>query len=213
MQTLIIPWFDSGCKARFDNFEYVKQYYKDYRLIIGTGNTRGLARNDGALKARALGIETLFFMDADMLIPHIQVDTAITAATATGGIVYAYDRLIRLSELQSRSARKGMDQSTQGGSPEAGALAIRTDSFIRAHGYPHMAVTEDSFLHVVSESLFGPPARVLGYAHHLWHPETDHIAPIHFRQLLARFEYAASDPRRIEALLKETPEYEGTGHW
>lgn len=213
MLALVIPWFDSGCEYRSKNFEFVKTYYRNFPMFFGSGPSRGLARNDGAQQATDAGYETIALIDADMLVAPRQLEMAAKVAGVTETLVFPYDSLTRLNRGQTKTALRGIAVQSSKGQAEAGALVIKTESFQKVHGFPHLDTLEDALFFVVCESLLGPPVRVSGNAFHLWHPESDHIGSIRSRQLLAEFETATPHPRRMEALLKETKEYESTRHW
>ena len=213
MLALVIPWFDSGCEYRSKNFEFVKTYYRNFPMFFGSGPSRGLARNDGAEQAAKAGYETIALVDADMLVAPRQLEMAAKVAQVTETLVFAYDSLTRLNRGQTKTALRGIGIQPTKGQAEAGAFVIQTESFQRVHGFPHLDSLEDAFFFVVCNSLLGPPVRVSGNAFHLWHPEGDHTGSIRSRQLLAKFETATPHPRRMEALLKETREYESTRHW
>ena len=213
MLALVIPWFDSGCDYRSKNFAFVKTYYRNFPIFLGSGPSRGLARNDGVLQAEAAGYSTIALIDADMLVPPRQIEMAATVAEVTGTLIFAYDSLTRLNRGQTKTALRGIGVQPTKGQAEAGAFVIQVESFKKVHGFPHLDILEDAFFFITCNSLLGPPVRVTGNAFHLWHPETDHTGSIRSRQLLAKFEQATPHPRRMEALLKETREYESTRHW
>jgi hypothetical protein len=195
---------DNGQPERQESFKFVLNYYgKRYPVFIGSGPTTGEARNDGALGAIAAGASVLFFVDADIVIPYDQVDLATKIADYTGALVYGYGAMTRLYKWETTSVIAGNKVEARGGHPEAGACAIRTDSFCRVYGFPRMSISEDAFFHNICMCFLGPVIRVWGDGFHLWHPESNHVPEQRIQQIIRASEISVTDTERMQNLIKK----------
>lgn len=194
------------------NFTHIKKFYKDYNVYVGSGTSRGLARNDGARMASRAGHQVLFFVDADMMVLPEQITAATDLALESGKLVYPYNELIRLSLTESHSVIQGFAPANRQGRPEAGAVAITVQSFNTVRGYPDLNLFEDAVFLNVCDTLLGLTERLPGKAWHMWHPESDHIGQYGDRKLLGQFEAAVRDAGRMRALIERSNCYAGFGN-
>lgn len=173
---IIVPWRPAGCEHRQAAFDYIRQHMRGYTLLIADDNSEPFSRAGSKnLGASMSAQDVLFFLDADMLVPHEQIDAAIELAR-TAGLVVAFDRYIYINKeitklvLTDNIELFNVPAQYTASFPVGGAVAVRRDLFpgydtdFIGWGMEDVALVEA--LHWQGIEL----QRIAGPAVHLWHP-------------------------------------------
>ena len=174
---IIIPWRDSGCAGRRKAFDYIYSHMKDYDPIIVDDNSklfsRGGSRNLGAGLSDS---DVFLFLDADMFVPHSQIDKALLLAK-NGSIVQAFTKFYYLTQTETESVYLNNtmiynDLYLSANFAVGGAICMTKEIFFDYGGYDNNFSGwgyEDSDLLATREKAGISIDRIEGSGVHLWH--------------------------------------------
>lgn len=228
---VVIPFRDRGHDPlRQQNLDAVLAWWKSSPWpvhVVDDGRTgaaqfnRSAAYNRGADLARELGVDVVVYTEADMMIPHGQIEQAIEAAAEQPGLVVPFTTYNYLSPVDSARVRHGanliplvpesvMDNGASMGAVNVVSLAAldaigRWDEGFEGNWY------DDNAMEQAFAVCCGVRRHVFGPAWHLYHlpgwtgdhlTDADREATEANRQRWLRYE-AATTPEQIRALTGE----------
>lgn len=173
----------------------------------GSPFSRGASINAGAEKATA---ETFIICDADVLVPHRQIQQAL-ALGYDEGMVLPFSEYRYLNKQHTVAVQRGAEP-TLGMLPKftvsnsvGGCMVIDSFAFWAVGGFdPRFRGwgSEDRAFHAAVDTLVGSVLRIDGPMFHLWHP-LDKVRPPENKKLEAMFEDARGDIPRMRRLIAD----------
>lgn len=176
MAKIFIPYHNESCIFRAKAFSRVYNYYISYGfdviVLSSKPFTRAAARN-AVFETELKDKETIFFADADIIIPIEQVREAIKEAQISQGMVLAYDKLVKTNfgdHNLSGPFNKVIKFQCSGG------FAIPVALLNKTQGWDERFTTwgcEDRVFYYTAAYLVGKQTckRLTGKAYHLYHPK------------------------------------------
>ena len=224
---VIIPFRDRGIdNCRIANLARVMAHWKQARIlpiVVSDGRgadqqfNRSAAYNGGAAMADPHAV--LVFYESDMLVPHDQMEQAITMADEATGLVIPFTEYCYLSEFDSARARREDDLPTWA-VPEwvmpqgraVGAVNVLSRKTLGSAGQFDETFEgswhDDRAMRLAFDLTSAPTRYVTGKAYHLYHlpgwrgshlTAEDRAATARNRHRLGLYK-AARTPERIRAL-------------
>jgi len=176
--------------------EHLAEIVDDIIVCDDEGETfsRAASINKGAAEANS---DLLLICDADLIVPHEQIEKA--AELAAEGMVIPFTELVSLNRDATAMVMRGADPAGQRGkiteAGSGGACMIDTITFDAAGGFDSRfrgwGYESDAFLAAV-ETLVDPARRLEGQAFHLNHPD-EKFRPDQNWMLWERYENARLD--------------------
>lgn len=193
-----MPWRDNGDPHRRAHFWYLRWWYTKHGFHVIAGDrpgefNRAAARNYGVAQATS---DVIAVVDADNLIPALQLDTAAKVARLHGGLVKPFSLFGYLSQEATdhwyATGRTDVDPKWEGDGPATGfaggAYVMRRQDWATVGGMDDLFNgwgAEDDAFTIRCRRLLGPERVVDGYDLHLWHPTPGRMtSPENYQRLM-----------------------------
>lgn len=191
-----------------------------WRIAEGHDVGRHQFRRSTALNRAAALVpdaDVLVIYDADTIVAHEQIRSAVAIARATGIVTFGFHRYAALSEEGTRQVLAGYDGSWEPFvayefvNSASSCLAVRRDLWDRCGGFDERFRGwgfEDVAASLAFQTMGGGMHRVAGEAWHLWHPPAPHAGHeqsatyVRNQALCEPYRLAMGDPATMAKVLE-----------